>query len=179
MTIADLLCGAVFLPAIGVMASAMSRPKSAEKAPDKNDQSLTAQERIALRPGLNDEVEVMRTQHQVTLVDERDEGADVVRLPGGIYGFTYSPLQSTPMFRKKATQSFEVHKLSDDSVHLVGFVREGDASRLSVSSEQLELRFYPEPWEDAFTATSIPVSRIQSSRGPTRSDGNALWLVVG
>jgi len=179
MTVADLICGAVFLPAIGVLASAMSRPKSAEEAPDKNTSPSTNQERIPFRPDLKNEVELMRARHQVTLVDDLDEGADVARLPGGVYGFTYSPLQSTPMFRKKATQSFEVHKLSDNSVHLIGFVREGDASRLSGSSDQVELRFYPEPWEDAFTATSIPVSRIQSSRGPSRSDGNALWLAVG
>jgi hypothetical protein len=179
MTIADLLCSAVFLPAIGVMASVLSRPKSAEEAPDKNDPLSTGQERIPFRPGLTDEVEVLRAQHQVALVNEKDEGADVARLPGGVYGFTYSPLQATPMFRKKATQSFEVHKLADDSVHLVGFVREGEASRLSISSEELDVRLYPEPREDAFTATSIAVSRIRSSRGPSRSDGNALWLVVG
>jgi len=178
MTVADLICGAVFLPAIGVLASAMSRPKSAEEAPEKKTSSSTTRERIAFRPDLTNEVEVMRERHQVTLVDDREEGTDVTRLPGGVYGFTYSPLQSTPMFRKKATQSFEVHKLPDDSVHLIGFVREGDATRLSASSDQVELRFYPEPWEDAFTAASIPVSRIQSSRGPSRSDGNALWLVV-
>ena len=179
MTVADLICGAVFLPAIGVLASAMSRPKSAEEAPNKNTSSSTIRDRIHCRPDLKNEVELMRARHHVTLVDDRDEGADVTRLPCGIYGFTYSPLQTTPMFRKKATQSFEVHKLSDASVHLIGFVREGDASRLSASSDRVELRLYPEPWEDAFTATSIPVSRIQSSRGPSRSDGNALWLVVG
>ena len=178
MTVAELICGAVFLPAIGVLASAMSRPKSADKAPDENSSS-TAQGRVPFPTDLKNDVEVMRADHDVTLVDERDEGADVARLPSGVYGFTYSPLQSTPIFRKKATQSFEVHKLSDGSVHLIGFVKEGDASRLSASSEPVELRFYPDPWEDAFTATGIPVSRIQSARGPSRSEGNALWLVVG
>ena len=179
MTIAGLLCGAVFLPRIGVMASVLSRPNSAEEALNTSDRSLTGRERTPLRQGLRDEVEEMRALHEVRLVDEKDEGADVARLPGGVYGFTYSPLHATPMFRKKATQSFEVHKLPDDSVHLIGFLTEGEASRVSVSSGHLEVRLYPEPREEAFTATSIPVSQIRSSSGPSRSDGNALLLVVG
>jgi len=179
MTIADLLCGAVFLPAIGVMASVLSRPNTTENASDKNNQSPTRRQWMNPRPGLTSEVEDLRALHQVSLVDEEDEGANVARLSGGVYGFTYSPLQGCPIFRKKSTQSFEVHKLSDDSVHLVGFVTEGEASKLSTSSEELGVRLYPEPREQAFRAASIPVSRIRSSSGPARSDGNALWLVVG
>ena len=106
MTIADVLCGAVLLPAIGVMASVLSRPKSAERAPDKHDASLTGPERTALRSGLKDEVEVLRAVHQVRLVDGKDEGADVAHLPAGVYGFTYSPLQANPMFRKKGDTEF-------------------------------------------------------------------------
>ena len=179
MTIAGLLCSAVFLPAIGVMASVLSRPKSAEDARDRNDESLTGRGQRPFRPGLRDEVEDLRALHQVSLVDEKAESSDVAHLPGGIYGFTYSPLQATPMFRKKATQSFEVHKLADDNVHLIGFLTEAQASRVAISSEELEVRLYPEPREEAFRAASIPVSRILSSRGPFRSDGNALWLVLG
>ena len=179
MTIADLLCGAVFLPAIGVMASVLSRPKTAEETRYSNDQSLGGQGQSNSRPGLRDDVEDLRALHQVGLVGEKDEGAEVARLPGGVYGFTYSPLQATPMFRRKATQSFEVHKLADDSVHLIGFLTDAQASRVAVSSEALEVRLYPEQREEAFRATSIPVARIRSSRGPSRSEGNALWLVVG
>ena len=179
MTIADLLCGAVFLPAIGVMASVLGRPKSAEQTRDQNDESSTGRSQSPFRPGLRDEVEDLRALHQVSLVEAKDEGANVARLSGGVYGFTYSPLQATPMFRKKAKQSFEAHKLADESVHLIGFVTEGEASRISASSEELEVRLYPEAREEAFRATSIPVARIRSSRGPSRSDGNALWLVVG
>ena len=179
MTIADLLCGAVFLPAIGAMASVSSRPKFAENTRDDNDQSLTGRGESTFRAGLRDEVEDLRALHQVSLVDEKQEGSDVARVPGGVFGFTYSPLQATPMFRRKATQSFEVHKLADDSVHLIGFVTEAEASRVSVSSEDLEVRLYPEPREEAFRAASIPVALIRSSRGPSRSDGNALWLVLG
>ena len=179
MTIAGLFCTAVFLPAIGVMASALSRPNSAEDTRDRNDESLTGHGQRALRPGLRDELEDLRALHQVSLVDEKDEGSDVAHLPGGVYGFTYSPLQDTPMFRKKAKQSFEVHKLADDGVHLIGFLTESQAARVAIMSEELEVRLYPEPREEAFCAASIPVSRILSSRGPSRSDGNALWLVLG
>jgi hypothetical protein len=129
------------------------------------------------QPALETEVDVLRALHQVQLIDESQEGTSVTQLPGGVYGFTYSPLNSAPLFRDKKAQSFEIHKLPDDRVHLVGFVTT-EAAQASVTDEQVDLRVYPDPWEDAFTIFSIPASRILRSRGPSRSDGNPVMLDI-
>ena len=173
MTVADLLCGAALLPAIGVLASTLKGARSA--ANQEANVSDSAAEGSEGQPALDNEVEVLRSLHQVRLVDEAQEGTPVTRLPSGLYGFTYSPLQSSPLFRDKKAQSFEVHKLPDECVHLVGFVTE-EAARASGADEQLDLHLYPDPFETAFTAISIPASRILRSRGPSRSDGNPIIL---
>jgi hypothetical protein len=173
MTVADILCGAVLLPAIGLLASVLSRTKTAEEqAPDTSDSSP---ETGGDRPVLESEIDVLRALHQVRLIEPALEGTAVNRLPGGVYGFTYAPLNAAPLFMDKKAQSFEVHKLPDERVHLVGFITK-DAAEASTSSEQIDLRVYPEPWEDAFAAVSIPESRIRRSQGPSRSDGNAIVL---
>jgi hypothetical protein len=177
MTVADSLCCAVLLPAIGVLASVLSHPKTAEdQQPDTSDSSSSTGG--GDRPLLESEVDVLRALHQVRLIDDALEGTAVTRLPGGTYGFTYSPLNASPLFREKKVHTFEVHKLPDDRVHLIGFVTE-EGSQSCSSGEQMDLHVYPEPWEDAFTAVSIPESRIRRSQGPSRSDGNAIVLDLG
>ena len=43
--------------------------------------------------------EQLRAAHGVRLVTETEEGTGVDRLPGGVYGFTYSPgLPNAPLF---------------------------------------------------------------------------------
>src|SRR6185436_6777088 len=43
--------------------------------------------------------ELLREAHQVRVVSEAEEGTGVNALPGGVYGFTYSPgLPSAPLF---------------------------------------------------------------------------------
>ena len=173
MTVADFLCGAVLLPAIGLLASVLSRTKSAEdQAPDTSDSSS---ETGGPLPALQSEIEVLRALHQVRLIDPEQEGTSASRLPAGVYGFTYSPVNAAPLFREKKAQTFEVHKLPDDRVHLVGFITK-EAAEASTSTEQMDLQVYPEAWEDAFTAVSIPESRIRRSQGPSRSDGNPIVL---
>lgn len=173
MTPADLFCGAILLPAIGVMASFLTRTKSAEKK--ATDQISTAGTHSPT-PSLDSEVETIRIQHQVTLVDPKDEGRRVESLLPGTYGFTGAPTNASPVFQKRISQGFEVHRLPDGAIHIIGFVTEQEATHMFEGRELLDLDLYPEPWEEAFKCVSVSRSRITRSKGPSRTNGNAIRI---
>ena len=120
--------------------------------------------------------DLLRHQHTVTLVGEEEEGTGIANLRGGVFGFTYTPHQESPLFRKRAFLSFEVHKLAGGERHILGFVTKQDAAELADSSRYVAVKLYPEPTEHAVTAMSIPAKRIAHARGPARDEHNALTL---
>jgi hypothetical protein len=164
--------GGFLLPAIGVMALPFSRAKRAAGRASANTPNTTETHQTAA----DSELEVLRAIHQVSLVDEQREGTDIARLPVGVYGFSYTPHQESPLFQKRAFGSFEVHKLTDGSVHLVGYTTETEAAQLSSHNECVSLKLYPQPRNESKRLVSIPRSRIVSFKGPSRSDGNFLAL---
>src|SRR5262245_35030517 len=73
----------------------------------------------------------LRVAHGVQLVSAAHEGTGVDQLPGGIYGFTYSPgLPNAPLFSQKRYRSYEIHKTVDGDVFVVGFVDAARAAQL-------------------------------------------------
>jgi hypothetical protein len=119
----------------------------------------------------------LRDSHGVRLVEAGEEGGAAERLPNGVYGFTYAPQEAAvPLFGKQSWHSFEIHKLADGALHLVGFVSPAD-SRFIESGEHVEATVYPDPWEEATTLVSIPMTRVvPSKRGPSREGGNGLKI---
>ena len=76
--------------------------------------------------------ETLRQTHQVRLVSAAEEGSGVNALPGGVYGFTYSPaLPNAPLFATRRYRSYETHKLASGEVLVIGFAsaRGGGAAR--------------------------------------------------
>jgi hypothetical protein len=66
--------------------------------------------------------EALRIAHQVRLVASQEEGTGVSALPGGVYGFTYSPgLPSAPLFAVRRYRCYETHKLPSGDVYVIGF----------------------------------------------------------
>ena len=58
------------------------------------------------------EQEQLRETHGVRVVADTEEGTGVDKLPGGVYGFTYSPgLLNAPLFAVRRYRSYEIHKL--------------------------------------------------------------------
>jgi hypothetical protein len=169
MTVADFFCGGVFLPAVGLLFK-RSKPTgktSANKAAAFKDHTQNAVEA---------ELEALRAIHQVELVSETDEGSGITHLPNGVYGYSCAPQLESPLFRKKIFRSFEVHKLLDGQVHIIGFVTEAEAAQLLSAGAQLDVNLYPEPWGESVKLVSIPVSRMLRHKGPSRDKGNALSL---
>lgn len=125
------------------------------------------------------EIEAFRSANQVTLLEPEGEGTGVVHQPNGVYGFSYAPSQEAPLFRGSLHHAFEVHKLPDGTIQLIGFVTERESEELLVEDKYLDVTLYPEPWETSTKAVCIPRARILRAKGPARSDGNPLFLELG
>jgi len=115
----------------------------------------------------------LRTSRKLRAVTNDEAGSAIPALPAGVYGFTYSPnFEQTPLFQNKSFQSFEFHKLADGSVELVGFMTASDAQRLRSGDRNVEVKLYPDPWQDAQELIGVPMDRIaRSTRRPARDNG--------
>jgi hypothetical protein len=171
MMITEIICGAISLPAFGVMAAVLSKTRMSE-----NGANVRGASPEAAVPTLDTDVEKLRGLHHVTLVTADLEGNSIDQLLPGSYGFTCAPTQASPVYQTRISHSFEVHKLPDGNVHIVGFVTEDQAVQLYSGQAILDLNLYPEPWELSYRCVSLSRSRITGSKGPSRSNGNALTI---
>ena len=109
--------------------------------------------------------EALRQTHQVRLVDANEEGSGVNGLPGGVYGFTYSPgLPSSPLFAVRRYRSYETHKLLSGEIYIIGFATPDAARSLSTSTEEMTLQIHPQPEGDHTVLVTIPCSSIRRHR---------------
>ena len=109
--------------------------------------------------------ESLRVEHGVRLVHAEEEGVGVNALPGGVYGFTYSPgLPNAPLFVTRRYRSFETHKLPTGDVFVIGFVAADVARQLDAALTDLTIQLQPEPDQDAATLVKIPYARIRQHR---------------
>ena len=126
---------------------------------------------------VSSEVSELRASHRVRLVEAAEEGVAADRQPDGVYGFTYAPHEAAvPLFSKKSWHSFEIHKLPDGALHLVGYVSQPDSAFIQ-SGEHVEVTLFPDAWEDSTQLVSVPLTRVvPSKRGPSRDGGNGLKI---
>ena len=109
--------------------------------------------------------ELLREAHQVRLVAEAEEGSGVNALPGGVYGFTYSPgLPNAPLFALRRYRSYETHKLPGGDVFVIGFAKTDIARELSTTGQEMTLQIHPMPEDDYQALVTIPYSRIHHHR---------------
>src|SRR5918995_202269 len=92
--------------------------------------------------------EALRGAHQVRIVTDAEEGHGVNALPGGVYGFTYSPgLVNAPLFAVRRYRSYEIHKLPSGEVFVIGYARPELARALSTAAEEMTLQIHPQATE--------------------------------
>jgi hypothetical protein len=109
--------------------------------------------------------EMLRLAHQVRLVADNEEGSGVNALPGGVYGFTYSPgLPNAPLFAVRRYRSYETHKLPSGAVFVVGFAKDDVAREVSTAGQEMTLQIHPQPEGDYQVLVTIPYSRIRHHR---------------
>ena len=109
--------------------------------------------------------ETLRTTHRVRIVSAAEEGTGVNALPGGVYGFTYSPgLPNAPLFAERRFRSYETHKLANGDIYIIGFADVATAAVLVSSSAEQTIQVQPEPDEKANVLVKIPYTRIRQHR---------------
>lgn len=172
MAVTEIISSGVLLSALVAAGLVMSRPKrTAEETPDTKT-TLDGNQASGV------ELESLRARNGVRLVEGREVGFGVDNLPGGVYGFTFSPQKESPLFDKKMFRSFEAHKLADGAIHIVGFVTQEEAARLAFADTRLSLNLYPDPYEKSVMAVSVPLSRVARSAEPSRDNGNFIKLEI-
>lgn len=111
------------------------------------------------------EQEALRVAHQVRLINDAEEGTGVNALPGGVYGFTYSPgLPNAPLFAVRRYRNYEIHKLPSGEIFIVGFTTPEAAKKLSTATEEITLQIHPKPEGEFDTLVTVPYSRIRRHR---------------
>jgi hypothetical protein len=109
--------------------------------------------------------EMLRSTHAVRVVTTAEEGTGINALPGGVYGFTYSPaLPNAPVWAVRRYRSYETHKLADGEVFVIGFADAETAARLESASGEQAIQIRPEPAPDANVLVKIAYSRISRHR---------------
>jgi hypothetical protein len=108
--------------------------------------------------------ERLRATHGVRPVSDSEEGTGVNALPGGVYGFTYSPgLPNAPLFAVKRYRSYEIHKLDSGEALVIAFA-DPDTARQLASTSAANVRVHPESSDAASVLVEIPCSRISHHR---------------
>ena len=109
--------------------------------------------------------ELLREAHQVRIVSDAEEGTGVNALPGGVYGFTYSPgLPNAPLFAVRRYRTYETHRLPSGDVFVIGFAKPEVARDLSTANQEMTLQIHPAPEAEYQTLVTIPYSRIRHHR---------------
>ena len=125
------------------------------------------------------EIDDLRAKHGVRALKDEEDGYPVVRLPNGVYGFTYSPGQDEiPLFGKKAYHNFEVHKRQDGAERLIGYLTEAELPLLEARKPGTEVRLYPDEWEQSTRLVSVDLhGTVRAKRTPPREDGNPYRII--
>lgn len=129
---------------------------------------------------LTAEREEFRNRFNVRIIDEKEEGLPIRRLPAGVYGFTTSPAtDEIPVFIKPVYQCVELMKDAGGDVHFVGYLTEAEKAIYEKGAEPFSADFYPEPYEDHTALVAIHAGRIDRRKPPTRDHGNPMRIDVG
>ena len=133
----------------------------------------------SVHPAHSPERAAFRNRFAVRLVTVMEEGSDLRRLPDGVYGYTTAgDINELPVFIKPIYQCFEVHKLAGGEICFVGYLTEKEYQAFQGGTEALTVALYPEAHEDSTTLVSVPMSRIDRAKPPSRDDGNWMKLEV-
>src|SRR5688500_15899322 len=124
--------------------------------------------------------ELLRVAHQVRVVADDEEGNGVNRLPGGVFGFTYSPgLPNAPLFAVRRYRSYETHKLPSGDVFVIGFAKPDVARELSTPSQEMTLQIRTQPEGDyrMLVTLAYSASRHHRQYAPPNQDGFTVMVI--
>lgn len=122
------------------------------------------------------EIEQLRSSNRVVPVSTEDEGRSWSKISNSVYGFSYTPGSSDGgLFQKQPRQSFEMHKLADGSLLIVGYTTADFAAKLKLSGAQ-EVHLFPELRDDFTVLVTVPHARVATAKALDRDNYNQLQL---
>ncbi len=131
-------------------------------------------------PALSVERIAFRERLGLRLVRSEEEGRNIVNQLNGVYGFTGAPSSDElPLFFKPVYRCFEVHKPASGGFAIVGYVTGKEQEALDAGVEPVTIQLYPDPHGESDKLVSVPQSRIDRRRPPSRDDGNPMLVEVG
>lgn len=134
----------------------------------------------SVHPALTPEREAYRQRFALRPLTLAEEGSNLLDLPEGVYGYTTSAgAGEIPVFLKPVYQCFEVHKLAGGDVCYVGYLSEKEFAAVQSGAEPAAVNLYPEPHGEATRLASVPLSRIDRIKPPSREQGNSMKLEAG
>ena len=99
------------------------------------------------------------------------------RLPEGVFGYTTAPAaDELPLFDVPVFRCFEIHKLASGEICWVGYVTEQEAEAFKTGREPVALDLYPDPYGQATSLISVPETRVDRRKPPTRDHGNSMRM---
>jgi hypothetical protein len=135
-------------------------------------------------------LEKLREQHKVSLVSPAFEGKELSEVPKNTYGFqmgediTYKDrLPLTLMATREVEGSnglFELHKLKDGHIELVGFVGPETFARYQTGLKSGDhISIYSISWKGAYDLVSVPLNSLVLPKGVRlAADGEVLDCTV-
>lgn len=136
---------------------------------------MSQETHIALTP----ERQKLRDRLNLRLVTMEESGMPVDRLPEGVYGFTTSPsTDELPLFPKPVYQCTEIQKPVAGPINFIGYVTKKEAEAFQTGAEPMALDLYPEPFAEATELITVPDSRVDRRKLPTRDQGNAMRMEI-
>ena len=134
---------------------------------------------VELPADVQKELQAARSRNGVKPLSIEDEGSTLAGLPDSVYGYTYSPVnESTPLFIQRTYQSFEIHKLTEGIVHVLGYMTADDAALAKGHSEPVDVKLYPEPYANATKLVEVSLERILRAKPVSRIDGNYMPITL-
>lgn len=124
------------------------------------------------------DLDQVRANHKVVPVSKEDEGRSWSKISNGVFGFTYTPAsRDGGIFIKQPRDSYEMHKLADGSLHILGYTKPEHA-KLIAQKDAVEVELYPQPREGYGELVIVPHARISSAKELNRDDFNKLRAVL-
>ena len=124
--------------------------------------------------------EAVRAGHGVRVVADAEEGTGVNALPGGVYGYTYSPgLPNAPLFAVRRYRSYETHKLASGEVFVIAYADADAARQIEQAVADVTVRVHPEPQDDTAFLVQIPYSRIRQHRLYAAPNQDGFMVTLG
>lgn len=125
-------------------------------------------------------LEQLRSERKLRPLTKAEEGWDIHNLPNGLFGFTYAPgLKEVPVYSKQHYHGFEIQRLANGEIHVVGFVTAGEKAQFAAAKQAVQAVVYPDRWNESTELVSLSTARLQpAKKAVTREDGNPFRTLV-